>query len=353
MRVVTIVGARPQFIKAAPMSCALRRDHEEYLIHTGQHYDAGMSDVFFEELGIPQPDLNLGIGGLSNLEQVSQMMLGLRDAIAAQRPDWIIIYGDTNSTLAGALAGRLLGTPVAHIEAGLRSYNQSMPEELNRVVADRISAALFCPTESAASNLTREGITEHVYVVGDVMVDALLQNRARARATILEAQGLEPGTYFLATVHRAGNTDDPEKLAGVLAAFGELPLPVLLPAHPRLQRALEQSGLDVSANVCLIPPVSYLDMLGLTMSARLVLTDSGGLQKEAYILGVPCVTLREETEWMETVEVGWNRLAGTDCNRIIDAVQAALAHVPQEHPALYGDGQACERIVAALMAQGA
>ncbi|MFO7320940.1 MAG: UDP-N-acetylglucosamine 2-epimerase (non-hydrolyzing) [Chloroflexota bacterium] len=348
MRIVTIVGARPQFIKAAPMSRVLRRAHEEYLIHTGQHYDAGMSDVFFEELGIPQPDLNLGIGGLSNLEQVSRMMLALREPIEAQRPDWILIYGDTNSTLAGALTGRLLGVPVAHIEAGLRSYNPLMPEELNRVVADRISAALFCPTETAAANLAREGITDGVYVVGDVMADALLQNRERASTAVLEANDLHLGQYFLATVHRAGNTDDPEKLKGILDAFARLPLPVVLPAHPRLQRALEQTGLAIGPNVRLIPPVGYLDMLGLTSSARLVLTDSGGLQKEAYILGVPCVTLREETEWVETVEAGWNRLAGTDCARIVAAVEAALSETPQAHPELYGDGRACERIVAAL-----
>lgn len=346
MHVLSIVGARPQFIKAAPLSRALRREHSEFLVHTGQHYDADMSEVFFEELAIPKPDVNLGIGALTNLEQVSQMMLGLQQIVESQRPDWLLVYGDTNSTLAGALTGRLLNIPVAHVEAGLRSYNQTMPEEHNRVLADHVSSALFCPTEAARANLARESISKNVYVVGDVMVDALLQNRERARSTVLDRQELKPGEYFLATIHRAGNTDDITKLDGILNALAHFEdTPVVLPVHPRLRRMLEQFELTVGRNVRLVPPVGYLEMLGLTVSARLVLTDSGGLQKEAYVLGTPCVTLREETEWTETVELGWNRITGADTARIIDSVRAALASTPPERPNVYGDGTASERIV--------
>lgn len=349
MRIVTIVGARPQFIKAAPLSRCIRQNHEEFLIHTGQHYDTDMSDVFFEELGIPKPDVNLGIGALSNTEQVAQMMLGLTPILERQKPDWLLVYGDTNSTLAGALTGAMLKIKVAHIEAGLRSYNRDMPEETNRVLSDHVSTMLFCPTETAVTNLAREGITSNVHLVGDVMVDALLQNRARASRAVLDAQGLQSGGYFLATIHRAGNTDDPVKLKGILEAFAHFAdMPVVLPVHPRLRRALEQSGFTVSPNVRLVPPVGYLDMIGLTMSARLVLTDSGGLQKEAYILGTPCVTLREETEWTETVVLGWNRLAGAETTRIIACVNAALAGTPSEHPNVYGDGTASEQIVRCL-----
>ncbi len=351
MRIVTIVGARPQFIKAAPLSRCIRQQHHEFLIHTGQHYDAGMSDVFFDELGIPKPDMNLGINTHGNTVQVGQMMLALTPILEAQKPDWLLIYGDTNSTLAGALAGALLKIKVAHVEAGLRSYNRDMPEETNRVLSDHVSAMLFCPTETAVANLAREGITANVHLVGDVMVDALLQNRARASHAVLEAEGLQAGGYFLATIHRASNTDDPDKLKAILEAFAHFAeMPVVLPVHPRLRNALEQSGLTLSPNVRLIPPVGYLDMIGLTMSAQLVLTDSGGLQKEAYLLGTPCVTLREETEWIETVELGWNRLSGTDRARIITAVQGALSGTPPAHPNVYGDGTASERVVNCLMA---
>ncbi|MBE2185001.1 MAG: UDP-N-acetylglucosamine 2-epimerase (non-hydrolyzing) [Anaerolineae bacterium] len=350
MRIVTIIGARPQFIKAAPLSRCIRQQHHEFLIHTGQHYDAGMSDVFFDELNIPKPDVNLGINTPGNSAQVGQMMLALTPILEAQKPDWLLVYGDTNSTLAGALTGALLKIKVAHVEAGLRSYNRDMPEETNRVLSDHVSTMLFCPTETAVANLAREGITANVHLVGDVMVDALLQNRARASRAMLAAEGLQAGGYFLATIHRAGNTDDPGKLKGILEAFAHFAdRPVVLPAHPRLRNALEQSDLMVSPNVRLVPPVGYLDMLGLTQSARLVLTDSGGLQKEAYILGTPCVTLREETEWVETIELGWNRLAGSDRARIIAAVEAALASAPENHPDVYGDGAASERVVNHLM----
>lgn len=349
MRVVSIVGARPQFIKAALVSRLLRERHQEYLIHTGQHYDVQMSEVFFRQLDLPEPDCNLGIGGRTNLEQVSAMLAGLRLAIEEQRPDWILVYGDTNSTLAGALAGRFLNVPIAHVEAGLRSYNRAMPEETNRVLTDHVSSGLFCPTEVAVANLAREGITAGVHLVGDVMIDVLLRFRARAGSASLASLGLEPRSYYLATVHRVANTDDPRALAGILAAFGELAeMPIILPAHPRLRKAIDQSGLRASANVRLIDPVGYLDMLGLTAAARLVLTDSGGLQKEAYALEVPCVTLREETEWVETVEVGWNRLVGSERERIVAGARQALAATPSNHPDLYGEGHASERIVEIL-----
>ena len=244
MRIVSIVGARPQFIKAAPVSRRLRQDHEEYLVHTGQHYDPEMSAIFFEELGIPQPDLNLGIGAVSNLEQVSRMILGLRSVVDERHPDWILVYGDTNSTLAGALVGKFLNIPVAHVEAGLRSYNREMPEESNRVLTDHISSLLFCPTQTATDNLKRENIIEGVHLVGDVMIDALLQNRPKATTNTLEQYHIQPGVYYLATVHRPSNTDSAEHLSSILAAFaGFSGTTVLLPAHPRLSKALQNHGL--------------------------------------------------------------------------------------------------------------
>jgi UDP-GlcNAc3NAcA epimerase len=348
LRIVTIVGARPQFIKAAPFSRAIRRQHQEYLIHTGQHFDADMSDVFFDELGIPKPDANLGIGALTNVEQVGHMLLALRPILAEYQPDWVVVYGDTNSTLAGALVARMLGLPIAHIEAGLRSYNQIMPEEMNRVLTDHISSALFCPTNAAAENLAKEGITAGVHVVGDIMIDALQQNRERIRPAVLAEYGVRPQQYLLATIHRASNTDAPATLRAIFAALAALPdRPIVIPAHPRLRKALAQHAITVSPNVKLVPPLGYLDMLSLSASAEIILTDSGGLQKEAYALGVPCVTLREETEWVETVDTGWNQLAGASQDRILAAVTAA--HRPALHPAIYGDGRASDNIVAILV----
>lgn len=351
MRILTVVGARPQFIKAAPVSHALRQSHTEYLVHTGQHYDNDMSDIFFEELALPKPDVNLGIGALSNVEQVAHMMLKLKPIVCEQQPDYILIYGDTNSTLAGALVGRALNVPVAHVEAGLRSYNRTMPEENNRVLADHISTLLFCPTDAAQHNLQREGITEGVHVVGDVMIDALLQNRVKTRDDILRANDLNAREYFLATVHRPANTDSPDNLKSIFSAFAAFDFPVVIPAHPRLRKALEQSDVHVPANVRIIPPVGYLDMLSLSASARLILTDSGGLQKEAYALRVPCVTMRTETEWTETVEAGWNRVVGADDAAITAGVDAALRDTPEEHPDFYGDGSASQKIIDILTAK--
>jgi UDP-GlcNAc3NAcA epimerase len=349
VKILTVVGARPQFIKAAPVCRALRETgHREFLVHTGQHYDYGMSQVFFEELGIPQPDINLEIGSGAHGWQTGQMLIRLEEVLLAGRPDWVLVYGDTNSTLAGALAAVKLRIPVAHVEAGLRSHNREMPEEHNRVLTDHIADLLLCPTQTAVDNLARENLTTGVYLVGDTMYDSVLQFAALARqcSTILDDLGLTPKSYLLATIHRPYNTDVPEDLRAILAAFGEIEEPVVFPVHPRTRAKMADLGLDQhppARNLRLIDPLGYLDMLSLQQNARLVLTDSGGMQKEAYWLGVPCITLRPETEWVETVATGWNVLVGADRERILDAVRSLAA--PAQRPALYGDGRAAQRII--------
>jgi UDP-GlcNAc3NAcA epimerase len=348
MKVLSIVGARPEFVQAAPVSRALRPRHEEILVHTGQHYDYEMSAVFFRQLGLPAPDHNLGVGSGSHAWQTGQMLVQLEQVLAEEQPDWVIVRGDTNSTLAGALVAVKLGLPLAHVEAGLRSFDRTMPEEINRVLTDRIADALFCPTDAAVRNLSAEGIDSGVYQVGDVMLDGLLHNLslAEARSTILVDLNLAPGRYLLATVHRAANTDVRENLAAILSGFGQADEPIVFPAHPRTRKQMSLFGLDVPPNVRLSEPLSYFDVLILQKHARLLLTDSGGMQKEAYCLGTPCVTLREQTEWVETVEVGWNVLVGADAARIVAAVRSFTP--PAERPALYGDGRAAEHIVATL-----
>ena len=348
MIVLSVVGARPQFIKAAVVSHVLRQKHREILLHTGQHYDHEMSRIFFEELGIPEADIHLGVGSGTHGEQTGAMLAQIERVLLRERPDWVLVYGDTNSTLAGALAAAKLHLPVAHVEAGLRSYNRQMPEEINRVLTDHVSDLLFCPTQAAVDNLAREGITAGVHHVGDVMYDAVRNHaqRAAARSRILEELGLAPGSYFLATVHRAGNTDDPTRLTAILDALSALGWPVVLPAHPRTRKALDALHYQPGDQVRLIKPVGYLDMLQLEQHARAILTDSGGVQKEAYFAGVPCITLREETEWVETVESGWNTLVGADRECILAAVQHL--RLPEERPPLYGDGHAAEKIVRLL-----
>ena len=349
-----MIGARPQFVKAAPVSRALRETgHEEFVVHTGQHYDYRMSGIFFEEMGLPDPNLNLGVGSGSHAEQTGQMLLGLEEVMVDQRPDWVLVYGDTNSTLAGALAASKLRLPVAHVEAGLRSFNREMPEEINRVLTDHCSDLLFCPTQTAVDNLAREGITRAVHLVGDTMHDAVLlftEGAASRRATVLDDLGLEPGGYLLATLHRPYNTDKPDNLLRILDAFAALGETVVLPAHPRLRRRLAEEGCVPAegerGGVMLIEPLGYLDMLALERHARLILTDSGGIQKEAYFFGVPCVTLRPETEWVETVESGWNVVVGADPVRIVAAVKER--EWPREPPPLFGDGRAAYRVVAQL-----
>lgn len=347
MKVLSVVGARPQFIKCALVSRRLRTttSFREILLHTGQHYDPGMSRVFFDELRIPAPDYHLGVGSGSHAEQTGRMLMGIEEVLVKERPEVVLVYGDTNSTLAGALAATKLNIPVVHVEAGLRSFNRAMPEEINRICTDRISTLLFCPSERAMENLGREGIAEGVHFTGDVMYDVLLANvpLAEERSGILRELGLEPREYYLATVHRAANTDAAGRLNAILAAFEQLDAPVMFPAHPRTRNVLGRRRLS---NVHLLDPIGYLDMLLLLKSARKLLTDSGGMQKEAYFLRVPCVTLREETEWEETVEDGWNQLVGADTERIVQGVLTDRIPMCQSQP--YGDGTAHIKIVDAL-----
>ena len=350
MKIVSVIGARPQFIKAAVLSRALRERHEEYLVHTGQHYDDNMSSVFFEELGIPEPECNLGIGSGSHAVQTGAMLKALEMVLQRERPDVALVYGDTNSTLAGALAAAKLLIPVAHVEAGLRSFNRRMPEEINRVLTDRLSALLLCPSQTAVDNLGREGVRDGVRLVGDVMADALAfaVERAEKPSSILPRLDLKPGGYLLATIHRAENTDEPGRLEPLVKALDELAErePVVFPVHPRTRKALASRSVPLSSRVRCIEPVGYLDMVRLEKNARVILTDSGGVQKEAYWLKVPCITLRGETEWVETVQLGWNRLAGPDAASILQAIRALKA--PAAHPILYGDGRAAPRCVEAL-----
>jgi len=354
MKILTVVGARPQFIKAAPVSRVLRRQHTEVLVHTGQHYDTMMSAVFFDELHIPQPDYNLGIGSGPHGAQTGAMLASIEQVLLAEQPDGVLVYGDTNSTLAGALSAAKLNIPIAHVEAGLRSFNRRMPEEINRLLTDHLARWLFCPTQTAVDNLQAEGLTNGVWQVGDVMVDALNYNLsiAQSRPGVWSrlADLSETGSYYLVTLHRPRNTDDPARLATILRALEELDWPVILPAHPRTVRAIEAAGLEVLSNVRIIPPVSYLDMLALEANACRILTDSGGVQKEAYLVGVPCVTLREETEWVETVEAGWNQLVGADPVAIRAAVGSPRPEGPRS--ALFGDGKASQHIVRVLTDEG-
>ncbi len=426
MKIATVVGARPQFIKAAavsraivahnqkiiprqspqhsnrgavgdlpedfpprladaPPSSADPRFIEEVLIHTGQHYDDGMSAVFFRELEIPEPQYNLGIGSGTHGRQTGEMLAAIEAVLMAEKPAWLLVYGDTNSTLAGALAAAKLHIPIAHVEAGLRSFNRRMPEEINRVVADRLSTLLLCPSRVAADNLAAEGIPSHpmegvgggspspdssplslhVLITGDVMADALqfAATKAAAQSDILERLGLQPQGYLLATVHRAENTDNPRRLSNIIGALTALAEqePVIVPLHPRTKKILAESfpsllhrerparsgrSAPPATGLEIIDPVGYFDIIALEKSARLLLTDSGGMQKEAYWLRVPCLTLRDETEWVETVAAGWNVLTGADRDRIIGAARTFTP--PAAHPPLYGDGQAAEKILLAI-----
>lgn len=348
MKVLSIVGTRPQFIKAAPVSRELRRYHVEVLVHTGQHYDYGLSQVFFEELGIPRPDYELSVGSAGHGKQTGEMLARVEEVLLKEKPDWVLVYGDTNSTLAGALAAAKLHIPVGHVEAGLRSFNREMPEEINRVLTDHISSLLFCPTETAVDNLAREGITNGVHNTGDVMYDAVLYNveMAEHRSRALEQLELVPRSYLLATVHRPSNTDNKVHLVSILTALERVDEVVVFPAHPRTQKAIHALGITLNSRVRVVEPVSYLDMLVLEKNARLILTDSGGVQKEAYFFGVPCVTLRDETEWVETVNVGWNVLVGADPDRIEEAVKSFSPQ--RERPTVFGNGRASERIATIL-----
>jgi UDP-N-acetylglucosamine 2-epimerase (non-hydrolysing)/UDP-GlcNAc3NAcA epimerase len=349
VRVLTVIGNRPQFVKAAAVSDRLRAGAREVLIHTGQHYDAELSRVFFDELRLPRPDHHLDLGGGSNTEQTARMLAALGPLLAVQPPDVVLVYGDTNSTLAGALAGAQAGVPVAHVEAGMRSYDRTMPEELNRVVADHAASLLLCSSEHSAATLRGERVIGDVVVVGDVMVDVALMLAPRARERSLDPWGVRPGEYLLATAHRAGNVDDPARLERLVELLLAVPWPVILPLHPRTRARLEAADLlgRLERGVRLVPPLGYLDFTALLLGARGVLTDSGGVQKEAYLAGVRCLTLRSTTEWTETVDVGWNTLVDLDAAAAVAALEAPL---PAERPPLYGDGRAGERVVDALRA---
>lgn len=346
-RVVTVVGARPQFIKAAPMCRALRQaGHSEFLLHTGQHYDPEMSRRFFEELDIPTPDVNLDVGSGSHANQTARMMTGIEDVLLAQTPDAVVLYGDTNSTLAGALAAAKLQVPIAHVEAGLRSFDRSMPEEINRIVTDRLSSLLWAPGQTAVDNLRSEGLTTGVELVGDIMVDALQATIARAGGdAVLARLGLRERGYLVATIHRAANADA-VPLQSIVTAFGRLSETVIWPIHPRMRARMDALGLQPSPNVRMVAPLGHLEMIALVRHARRVLTDSGGLQKEAYWLEVPCITLRDTTEWVETVAAGWNTLVGSDAAKIVKAVERVAPG--SDHPVLYGDGMTAARCVASL-----
>jgi UDP-N-acetylglucosamine 2-epimerase len=366
IELMTIVGARPQFVKAGALSRAVAAYNagghsetvENRIVHTGQHYDHGMSQVFFDELGIPPPCVNLAVGSGSHGAQTGAMLTCLETVIAEARPDWVVVLGDTNSTLAGALASAQLHVPVGHVEAGLRSWNRRMPEEINRVVADVLADLLFCPTEAAVANLEREGITRGVHKVGDVMYDSVLHHasEARGRSDALSRLGVGNRDFYLGTIHRAENTDDPQRLAGILEGLGRMRWPTIVPLHPRTRKSLATAALPSAKLVRMVDPLPYMDMLRLEQSCRLVLTDSGGVQKEAYWFGVPCVTLRDETEWVELVAAGCNRLAGASPDAIVSAVEAfeaVGAVLPQDRPKdLYGDGHSADRIIAHLVDAG-
>lgn len=349
MKIISVVGARPEFIQAAPVSCALQENHEEILVHTGQHYDYLMSQAFFDELGIPAPDYNLGVGSGSHARQTAEMLMRLEEVLLSEQPDLVIVRGDTNSTLAGTLAASKLRIPTAHIEAGERSFDRRMPEEINRLVSDCLADLHFCASQVAVQRLAAEGIMDSVHWVGDVMLDAMLQNRpiARRKSDVLAHLDLKPGAYALVTIHRAANTtDDPARLKQIVEALNSVPETIVFPAHPRARKALTRLGARFAAHVRLIEPVGYFDMMILEENARLIATDSGGVQREAYFLGVPCLTLRDETEWIETVEVGWNKLVGTDPERVIDAWFSFAP--PAERPPIFGDGTAAWRIAQIL-----
>ena len=344
MKAASVVGARPQFVKIAPVSRELRKSSEEILIHTGQHYDTELSQKFFDELRIPHPNYNLGVGSGTHGYQTGSMLKRIEEVLLTEAPDVVLVYGDTNSTLAGALAAAKSRIPLAHIEAGLRSYNKDMPEEINRIVTDHCADLLFCPTETAVSNLKKENIFQGVHLTGDVMYDAFLYNMNLAeKSQILTQISLEPKSYMLATIHRPSNTDDPEALKRIVASLSQINHIIVFPMHPRTEKALKAFHISPGENVVVTKPVGYLDFLKLESEAAAILTDSGGVQKEAYLLRIPCITLRRETEWVETVEDGWNVLVGTDTDLIVRMAEEFRPNGDQKQ--LFGDGTASQKIV--------
>ncbi len=351
MKIVTIIGARPQFIKAAVVSRAFKErwpDLQEILIHTGQHFDANMSDVFFDELNIPRPDHNLGVGGGTHGQNTARMIEKLEELMLAEKPDWVLVYGDTDSTLAGALAAAKLHIPVAHVEAGLRSFNRRMPEEINRVLTDHVAAVLFAPTELARRNLLNEGISEEkIHVVGDVMYDAALYYKPRARKPAwFDELSIPVNEYVLCTIHRAENTDDRNHMQGIFQGLEGAGLPVILPLHPRTRKKIQEMNMLLPANIRVVDPVGYLEMVWLESNSKLIATDSGGVQKEAYFHRKPCVTLRDETEWVELVEETVNQLTGANSLKIKNSIQRIFFN--SKNTLLYGEGNAAEVIVKRL-----
>jgi UDP-N-acetylglucosamine 2-epimerase len=345
MRILSIVGARPEFIQSAPVSKALRNQHQEILVHTGQHYDYLMSQTFFDEIGIPTPDYNLEVGSGSHAKQTAEILVRLEEVMLKEQPGLVIIRGDTNSTLAGALAASKLHIPIAHIEAGERSFDRRMPEEINRLAADRLSDLFFCVSQTAVQHLRGEGIRDSVHWVGDVMLDAMLANLplAREKSSILGRLGIASKKYALVTIHRAANTDDPGRLRKILSALSRVEDEVIFPVHPRTRGVIEKLEVEVGERVRMIEPVGYYDMVVLEENARLIATDSGGVQREAYFLKAPCLTLRDETEWTETVEAGWNRLVGADEQAILSAWRSF--NPPDVQSPIFGDGTASEKIL--------
>lgn len=363
-KILTVVGARPQFVKAAVLSRLIKTEEwsdkfEEVLVHTGQHYDASMSDIFFKDMGIPHPDYNLNIGSGSHGKMTGQMLIQIEELLFKEKPDIVLVYGDTNSTLAGALAASKLHIPLAHVEAGLRSFWKYMPEEQNRILTDHISDFLFCPTDTAVENLKNEGITKGFYKVGDIMLDAnlyylkkLQTEKGKGINRLDNVRGLNKeiiqNDFVLATVHRAENTDNQEKLNQIIEAFNELPINIILPLHPRTKKMVESFGLAFNKNVSVIEPIGYFEMLELEFLCKCIITDSGGVQKEAYFMKKPCITIRDQTEWVETVKSGWNIVVGADKNKILSAY-SSCDMLPKQYPNYYGSGNTGESILALLM----
>lgn len=354
MKILTVVGARPQFIKASMLSrlFQINTNIKEILVHTGQHYDANMSDIFFEQLKLPKPDYNLGVGSDSHGNQTARMLVEIETILLKEKPDTVLVYGDTNSTLAGSLAASKLHIPIAHVESGLRSFNKKMPEEINRLLTDHLSTWLFCPTDAAITNLRDEGLNEGACLTGDIMFDAILHYKtvALTHSTLLSRLNLVEKEYYLATIHRAENTDDGYRLENLLTVLSQLEKEVVLPLHPRTKSKISQWKLEQLLSVPhihVVEPLNYFDMLALESQAKIILTDSGGVQKEAYMLQIPCITLRDETEWIETVQSQWNSLVGaSDYQKILSTISGTKK--PDTYPMIFGDGKASKKIYTAL-----
>ena len=339
MKILSIVGARPQFIKLGPLSKEIRKQHNEIIVHTGQHFDKEMSANIFSDLEIPKPDYNLKIHGGNHGEQTGRMMIDLEKLVQGLRPEAIIVFGDTNSTIAGAIVGSKLNIPIVHVEAGLRSFNRNMPEEINRIITDHTSQLLFSPTMTAVKNLENEGLKNRTFFTGDIMVDALMQNVEKVNIdTTLKRLKIKTNKYFLLTLHRPYNVDDPSRLSLILKKLSQIQTLIIFPIHPRTEKVLSDNKIKIGANIFLIKPQGYLDFLSLINSAKKVLTDSGGIQKEAYILKIPCLTIRTETEWTETIKGGWNKLIGPENHDFIEQIISTKA--PKNNQNIFGENVA-------------